>query len=241
MSLHQASFKVKHECPYRTLSAEQPDLTIREWFMNEYQILEVSTQEAPSEELSRDIEELGSVLYRASDTGSLYLVIQSSLCSLDDSLITRFETHNCLYMPPTVYQGGWEHYTVTAFDDRDVRQLLSDLDRDRDIEVLSTTATETRRVPHTLFTSMDSLFAGLTDRQLEALRIAVDNGYFEQPRQVSIEELASRTSVARSTYEEHLRKAQNKLIANTEPFVRLLSEREGCTRLRDRSRTPASP
>lgn len=209
--------------------------------MNEHQILEVSTQEAPSDELIRDIEDLGIVLYRASDDESLYLVIRSSLCSLDDSLINRFETHNCLYMPPTVYRDGWEHYTVTAFDERDVKRLLRDLDQDRDIEVLSKTATETRRVPHTLFTSIDSLFAGLTDRQLEALRIAVDNGYFEQPRRASIEELASRTNVARSTYEEHLRKAQNKLIANTEPFVRLLTESEDCKRLRDRSRTATSP
>lgn len=237
MSLHQASFKVKHECPYRTLSAEQPDLTIREWFMNHHQILEVATPGAPSEELAYDIEALGTVLYRAGDDGSLYLVIRSSLCSLDDSLISRFEAYNCLYMPPTVYRGGWEHYTVTAFDDRDVRRLLSDLDADREIEVLSTTTTETRRVPHTLFTSMDALLAGLTDRQLEALRIALDNGYFEQPRRVSVAELASQTSVARSTYEEHLRKAQNKLVANIEPFVRLLSERDGRSRLYDRSRT----
>ncbi len=237
MSLYQASFKVKHECPYRTLSAHHPDLTVREWFMNEHQILEVSTPTGPSEELSAAIEDLGIVLYRASDDTALSVVIRSSLCSLDDSLISRFEAHNCLYMPPTVYRQGWEHYTVTAFDGGDVRALLRDLDTDRDIEVLSTKAVETRRVPHHLFMTADSLVQDLTPRQLEALRIALDNGYFDQPRGASVAELSAQTSVARSTYEEHLRKAQNKVMQNMENLLRLVAEANGDGGLRGRARS----
>lgn len=233
MSLYEASFKVKHECPYRTISEEHPDLTIREWFMNERQILELSAPATPTEELATAIDDLGSILFEASDADDLYAVVRSQLCSLDDSLISRFEEHNCLYMPPTVYRQGWEHYTVTAFDDRDVRALLGDLDHDRDIEVLATKAVEARRVPHTLFMNADSLFGGLTPRQLDALRLALDNGYFEQPRGASVAELADQTQVARSTYEEHLRKAQNKLIANTENFLRLVTEHAGEAALRD--------
>jgi predicted DNA binding protein len=224
MGLYQASFKVKHECPYRTVSERYPDLTIREWFMNEHQILEVSAPTTPTDELTAEINTLGTVLYESSDDENLYVVVRSCLCSLDDSLITYFEAHNCLYVPPTLYRQGWEHYTVTAFDDRDVRELLQELDDDRDIEVLSTKATDMQRVPHSLFTSLDFLFDGLTARQLDALRIALDNDYFEQPRGASIEELAQQTNVARSTYEEHLRKAQNTLIGNTETLVRLVTE-----------------
>lgn len=227
MSLYQATFKVKHECPYRTVSDRHPDLTIREWFMNDHQILEVSAPGTPSDELVAAVAELGTVLYEASDDTNLYAVVRSCLCSLDDTLITKFESHNCLYLPPTVYRQGWEHYTVTAFDDRDVRELLSALDADRDIEVLSTKAVDVRRVPHTLFTTMDSLFDGITPRQLAALRTALNNDYFAQPRGASVEELAEQTTVSRSTYEEHLRKAVNKLVTNTENFVRLVSETEG--------------
>lgn len=238
MGLYQASFRVKHECPYRTVSERYPDLTIREWFMNEHQILEVAAPTAPSEELTAAIDDLGTVLYEASSETNLYVVVRSCLCSLDDSLISRFEARNCLYMPPTIYQQGWEHYTVTAFDDGDVRRLLRDLDADRDIEVLSTKEIETTRVPHSLFTTLDTLFDGLTARQLEALRIALDNGYFEQPRGSSIEALAGRTNVSRSTYEEHLRKAENKLLTNTENLVRLITEKNDFGRLLE-PRSPA--
>lgn len=204
--------------------------------MNEHQILEVSAPTAPTDDLIADIDELGTVLYEASDDENLYAIVRSCLCSLDDSLISWFEEYSCLYVPPTVYRHGWEHYTVTAFDDRDVRALLGDLDSARDIEVLSTKTVESRRVPHSLFMTADTLFGELTPRQLEALRIALDSGYFEQPREASIKELAAQTSVARSTYEEHLRKAQNKLIANTENLVRLMTERDVSGGLREPSR-----
>jgi predicted DNA binding protein len=227
MSLYQASFRVKHECPYRTISEAHPDLTIREWFMNEHQILEVSAPMPPTDELAADIDELGTKLFESNETNDLYVVVRSSLCSLDDSLISRFETHNCLYQPPTVYQQGWEHYTVTAFEDGNVRDLLRDLDTDRQIEVFSTKPVDSKRVPHSELITVDTLFGDLTHRQLEALRIALENGYFDQPRGASVEELAAQTTVSRSTYEEHLRKAENKVISNTENLLRLLTESNG--------------
>jgi len=54
------------------------------------------------------------------------------------------------------------------------------------------------------------LFEDITDRQLAALQLALESGYYEQPRKTSLRDLADQTAVARSTYEEHLRKAENK-------------------------------
>jgi hypothetical protein len=58
---------------------------------------------------------------------------------------------------------------------------------------------------------------------MAALRLALESGYYEQPRKTSLRELAARTSVARSTYEEHLRKAENKLLTNAGQFLRLVT------------------
>lgn len=239
MSLYEATFRVRHECPYRTISERHPDLTIREWFMHERQILEVTAPGTPTDELEGALDELGTTLFLADDIDHLYAVVRSGQCSLDDSLIARFEAHNCLYMPPTVYQKGWEHYTVTAFDAGDVRRLLGELDRDRHVDVVSTNPIDARHVPHGLFTTTDALFDGLTSRQLESLRIALDNGYFDQPRGASVEELARETNVSRSTFEEHLRKAENKLIGNTENLIRLLTADQSQSGLRA-ERPPAA-
>lgn len=55
--------------------------------------------------------------------------------------------------------------------------------------------------------------AALTDRQLEALRLAVDRGYYESPREVSADELAGELACSRGTVSEHLRKAEQYVLS----------------------------
>ncbi|MEZ3118023.1 helix-turn-helix domain-containing protein [Halobaculum sp. MBLA0147] len=47
----------------------------------------------------------------------------------------------------------------------------------------------------------------LPDEQREALELAVERGYFEEPRAVSIEDLATELGVPRSTASYRLRRA----------------------------------
>jgi predicted DNA binding protein len=223
MSLYEASIRVKHECPYRKISERHPDLTIREWPLSDCQVLEISTETTPTDELLDEITQLGSVLHESKDDSGYHVVTQSCLCSLEQSIIDRFEDHNCLYQSPTIYRQGWEHYTVVAFDEADIRELLSDLRSDRDIELLSKTSIADKQIPHTLFAPANQLFENITDRQLAALQLALERGYYEQPRKTSRRELAEQTAVARSTYEEHLRKAENKLLTNAGQFLRLVT------------------
>ncbi|MEF8799638.1 MAG: helix-turn-helix domain-containing protein [Halolamina sp.] len=223
MALFEASIRVKHECPYREISEQHPDLTIREWPLSECQVLEISSEETPTDELLEDIDQLGTVLHKSVDEAGHHVVTQSCLCSLEESILDRFETHNCLYQSPTIYQQGWEHYTVIAFDEDDVRSLLSELRADREIELISKTTIAEKQIPHSMLAPVDRLFDEVTDRQLAALQLALESGYYEQPRRTSLRALADRTSVARSTYEEHLRKAENKLLTNAGRFLRLVT------------------
>ena len=240
MGLYQTSFRLRHECPYRDLSEQYPDLTIREWYLSDCQVLEISSSDAPTDALLADVEKLGTVLHETVDESGIHVVMQSCLCSLEGSIIERFEEHGCLYQPPTVHRQGWEHYTVIAFDEERIRSLYDDLEADRDIEVLSKTGLEETRLPHSMLAPVDQLFEGLTDRQLAALRVALDNGYYEQPRGASVSDLAAETAVARSTYEEHLRKAENKLVTNAGQFLRLVmgSDAGGALGV---DRSPAAP
>ncbi|WIV66088.1 helix-turn-helix domain-containing protein [Natrialbaceae archaeon AArc-T1-2] len=231
MSMYEVSFKLRHECPYRGLSERFPGVSIREWFLQDCQILEITAPDVDDDELLEAIDELGTALHTSVDGSDLHVIVQSCACSIEESIVRTFERHNCVHLPPTVYRNGWEHYTVIGFDEGDVIALLAELDESREIDVLSKTSIEERQVPHSSLISVDRLFDGLTDRQLEALRIALDAGYYDQPRGASIVELADETTVARATFEEHLRKAENKLVTNAGQFVRLLTEtRDGALR-----------
>ena len=223
MSLYEASIRVKHECPYREISERHPDLTIREWPLSDCQVLEISSEATPTDELLDEISQLGTVLHESEDEDGYHVVTQSCLCSLEESIIDRFEEHNCLYQSPTIYRQGWEHYTAVAFDGEDLRELLDNLRSDREIELLSKTSISETQIPHSMLAPAGQLFEDLTDRQLAALQLALERGYYEQPRKTSLRDLAEQTAVARSTYEEHLRKAENKLITNAGQFLRLVT------------------
>ncbi|AFK20680.1 helix-turn-helix domain-containing protein [Haloferax mediterranei ATCC 33500] len=54
--------------------------------------------------------------------------------------------------------------------------------------------------------------AELTHRQREVLETAVESGYYDIPRQISIEELATELECSPSTVSEHLRKVESRVL-----------------------------
>ena len=52
----------------------------------------------------------------------------------------------------------------------------------------------------------------LTDKQKQAMHLAIKNGYYEYPRKTSIEQLAKISNLSFSTFHAHLRKAEQKLL-----------------------------
>jgi hypothetical protein len=52
----------------------------------------------------------------------------------------------------------------------------------------------------------------MTGKQTEAMLLAFREGYYRSPRKVTTAGLAKKFGTSRPTYEEHLRKAENKMI-----------------------------
>jgi predicted DNA binding protein len=63
-----------------------------------------------------------------------------------------------------------------------------------------------------LYLPLDDLKQGLTSRQLKVLTLAFSSGYYELPRKIYLENLAKVMSIHRRTFEEHLRKAEKKIM-----------------------------
>lgn len=60
--------------------------------------------------------------------------------------------------------------------------------------------------------SVDTAWAGLSDRQREALEVATDLGYYEQPRGATLSDIATELDCAPQTASDHLQKAEGKVI-----------------------------
>lgn len=52
----------------------------------------------------------------------------------------------------------------------------------------------------------------LTEKQKRALQLAVENGYYDYPRRIELEKLAKLMKLSYSTYQAHLRKAEQRLM-----------------------------
>jgi hypothetical protein len=56
------------------------------------------------------------------------------------------------------------------------------------------------------------IFPDLTDKQRRALQIAIQAGYYGYPRKSELEKLGKAASLSRQTFQEHLRKAEAKVM-----------------------------
>lgn len=52
----------------------------------------------------------------------------------------------------------------------------------------------------------------LTEKQLEALNLALKEGYFNTPKGIDLSELSARMKVSKATFLEHLKKAERKIL-----------------------------
>lgn len=112
----------------------------------------------------------------------------------------------CTILWPAVYRDGWEHYTLLAPSDARLHTLVRRLGHFGETVLEAASDVPAGSVGATV--PVADLAAGLTKRQLEALRLAVRAGYYEVPRRVEARELAAQVGLGRSTFEEHLRKAE---------------------------------
>ncbi|MFC6732917.1 MULTISPECIES: helix-turn-helix domain-containing protein [unclassified Haladaptatus] len=59
-----------------------------------------------------------------------------------------------------------------------------------------------------------NLLSSLTDRQLEVFQTAVEQGYYEIPRRATHKDIAAELGCAPSTVDEHLRKAESRVLTS---------------------------
>jgi predicted DNA binding protein len=56
---------------------------------------------------------------------------------------------------------------------------------------------------------------------MDALLTAYSNGYYSLPRKANVQDIAHKKRISRTTYQEHLKKVENKLGASLVPYVQL--------------------
>lgn len=120
-----------------------------------------------------------------------------------------FHTYECVW-EFREFSGGELMISVTVPDRKELRGLVEDL-RHRgatvSVQSIVPSGAGTREGNHRLFD-----VSSITEKQNEALRMAVEAGYYDNPRRVDLDQLASALGVSRSAVSQRLNAAESKLV-----------------------------
>jgi predicted DNA binding protein len=114
------------------------------------------------------------------------------------------------FTKPILVRNGFEYWSVASWNKADLTALYERVKALEKQKKALIEMTEIREEPLDLF--LPNVLSRLTDKQREALAAAVREGYYDYPRRVSLEQLAKRLGVPRTTLQSHLRKAERALV-----------------------------
>lgn len=226
--MFEISFRARHECPYVRFSMKHSEVRILEWCNLKTDVLEITCPDIETfNTIGPDLRDLlcwkGSrVLKKDFLERNLQVIVKTCRDSkIRPSVSGVIQKNSFLEIPPVVYQDGWEERRVIGFREADYRRLFRSLADLGPVEILQKKVLAQGTIRDAFVISLSSVFSELTDKQLDALQVALESGYYQVPKKTTAEEIARRHRVPRTTYEEHVRKAESKILRAMAPYIRM--------------------
>ena len=213
--------------PFNNLSKMFPDASISRWCNLQVDILEVSCQKKDEiEEIRKGLRQILRKLsaklinFSSYSERSLEAVIRCR-CALDNSSVAVIEASNCIPVMPVTYKGGHELCEVLSFNSKDMNKAIDNLSKFGKVEIQSRGSILRPNARSSMTIAVDDFFRQLTQKQLDALVQSIEMGYYGYPKSKTIAEMASLLKVPPSTFEEHLRKAEIKIMRAISPYAKI--------------------
>jgi len=209
--MFEATFRIDHASPYADVTAER-DVHVEMWCNQHCDLVYVSGDDvSPPVETFRETIGIQDIVYK---DGEAILITESCLLNYRDDLLEGYlHPHQCLSLPPLTYSDGALFARVLALSEEQLTGVYNDI---RDNHRVTVEAKREIRsiVPDIPILMLDTALPSLSDGQQRALSTAVDAGYYEIPRESTTGEIAEELGISRRTFEEHLRRAENKIVKN---------------------------
>ncbi len=114
--------------------------------------------------------------------------------------------------PVHVSKDGLEYWEVGCLDRKELMKIINAAEKHYNGKLFSIKEEKISSV------SIVNIFPNLTKKQKESIEIAYKNKYYNYPRKLTIKKLAKIVNKSYSTFQEHLRKAEKKII---ESFLKI--------------------
>ncbi len=225
MSLFEVVFRARYENPLSEITKDNPSVKIFQWCNDKHDIMELILQKQDDYSRIRDdMTKAVKIVDEIHNGANTHVITQMCSCGGPGTVQSYLSDPSLLLIPPIAYENGWENIRLIAFRHENVKKLLSKLNEDGfEVEIIRKKPFD-GYIASSLTLTTDALFSGLTEKQVHALLTAYAQGYFRFPRGSDLQTIASKEKISRTTFLEHLKKAENKIISALIPHIQLFKQ-----------------
>ncbi len=222
MSLFEVVIRAKYDNPFGRITSNNPSMRMYQWCNDTYDIIELVLQRQEDYETIRDdFAEAVEVVDEIHNGANVHVVTRMCSCGGPGTVVQHLSGPDILIIPPITYENGWEYFRLIGFRHDSVRDILTKLRGEKfNVEILRKAPFD-GYIASSLTLTTDALFSDLTEKQMDALLTAYRYGYFRFPRGADLQTIASKVETGRTTFLEHLKKAENKIITALIPYIEL--------------------
>jgi hypothetical protein len=223
MAPESVHFRVRHDTPLGAFTAQRPGVALTVWCNWEFDVYELSgatRADADALAATMGMHEGDAEIHELD--GALHVIV--GLCSNTPhgSAVEHIDESRCLHVPPARIHAGWEEFKMVSFSEERTRDVFARLRKEgAEVELVAKKPLNRQALLATEGPGLGSLFDALTDKQAEAVVLANRHGLYASPRRTTAAAIADSVGLSRSTFEEHLRKAENTLLGGMAPHLEL--------------------
>lgn len=228
---YKVQFAARAPGPLQILTERHDGLVIDAYPARPYLLLQCKGADEALDDVRDVVGPAGAALFTTRAPGRLTLLLEAG--EAEERGIALLMAHGAPVIPPVRWQSGEARVSLLVDEGTDLRTLTALFPEGR---LLSKRSLPSGLVAQEALGS-PLFLPSLTAKQASALVAAFEAGYYEVPRRVTTEEVSQALGVARSTFQEHLNRAEFAIVRAMLPFVRMRatagSSHAGSERARD--------
>ncbi|MHA2360141.1 MAG: helix-turn-helix domain-containing protein [Candidatus Thorarchaeota archaeon] len=224
MALFEVVFRARYGNPLNEITRDNPSVKIFQWCNDEHDVMElIMPKKEDYGQIRKDMSKAVEIVEEIHNGANTHVITKMCSCGGPGTVQNYLGDPGLLLIPPIAYENGWENLRLIAFRHESVKKLLTKLRGEGfEVEILRKKPFD-GYIASSLTLTTDALFSGLTEKQVHALLTAFAQGYFRFPRGSDLQTIASKEKISRTTFLEHLKKAENKIITALIPHIQLFT------------------
>lgn len=214
--MYEATLEINHNSPYADITRDN-NMRAEMWCNKYCDMLHLTGPDI--NDAMNTVKNAVGISNIAHKNEEVVLITDSCLLKSQNELLEEYlQPYHCISLPPLTYDHGTLLTRIISLEEDNLTNIYHDINKSHDVTIKA--KREIKAVaPDVPLLMLDSMIPDLTDKQQEALEIALEQGYYEIPRETSTEAVSEQVGVSRRTVEEHLRRAENKVIKGIIEYI----------------------